>query len=125
MRLDAERARVIVGPREALETRKVFLRDVNWLGDGLLDAIPADGLELFAKVRSTRPPRPAVLRHDGNGTVTVELAEGEAGVAPGQACVLYSAPGDEARVLGGGFIDRSERSPAAEAMLSHLLRPAA
>jgi tRNA-specific 2-thiouridylase len=55
----------------------------------------------------------------------VELVEGEAGVAPGQACVLYSGPGDEARVFGGGFIDHSERSPAAEAMLSSLLQPAA
>ena len=27
----------IVGPREALETHKIYLRDVNWLGDGALD----------------------------------------------------------------------------------------
>jgi tRNA-specific 2-thiouridylase len=65
-----------------------------------------------------------VLRHE-DGEISVELVEGESGVAPGQACVLYSAPGDEARVFGGGFIDRSERSPAAEAMLAHLLQPAA
>lgn len=32
--LDADNARVIVGPREALETHKVYLRDMNWLGDG-------------------------------------------------------------------------------------------
>ena len=57
--IDAERARVVVGPREALETHKVYLRSVNWLGDGALDDVPADGIELFAKVRSTRPPRPA------------------------------------------------------------------
>jgi len=66
----------------------------------------------------------SILRVE-DGEISVELVEGEAGVAPGQACVLYSAPGDEARVYGGGFIDRSERSPAAEAMLSTLLRPAA
>ena len=93
-------------------------------GDADLGAIGPEGLDCFAKVRSTRPPRPAILRAV-DGEISVELVEGEAGVAPGQACVLYSAPGDEARVLGGGFIDRSERSPAAEAMLSHLLRPAA
>tara|TARA_R110002020_G_scaffold305899_2_gene521832 strand:+ start:130 stop:1335 length:1206 start_codon:yes stop_codon:yes gene_type:complete len=122
--LDARSRRVIVGPREALETRRLILRDVNWLGDADLGAIGPEGLDCFAKVRSTRPPRPAILRAV-DGEISVELVEGEAGVAPGQACVLYSAPGDEARVLGGGFIDRSERSPAAEAMLSHLLRPAA
>tara|TARA_R110002012_G_scaffold77282_13_gene195937 strand:- start:182281 stop:183489 length:1209 start_codon:yes stop_codon:yes gene_type:complete len=123
--LDARSRRVIVGPREALDTRRVILRDMNWLGDTPLADIGPDGLECFAKVRSTRPPKPAILRVAGNGEISVELVDGEAGVAPGQACVLYSAPGDEARVFGGGFIDRSERSAAAEAMLSDLLQPAA
>ena len=117
--LDAERARVIVGPREALETRKIFLRDMNWLGDEALIDVPVDGLDVYAKVRSTRPPRPAVLRQSG-GRVSVELAEGESGVAPGQACVLYTDDGNEARVLGGGFIERSERGAEAERMLSQL-----
>src|SRR5690606_22212698 len=122
--IDAERARVVVGPREALETRRVYLRDMNWLGDGGLDDIPADGLELFAKVRSTRPPRPARLYCAG-GRVWVDLSEGEAGVAPGQACALYSDDGNEARIFGGGFIERSERGAEAEKMLERLSRPAA
>ncbi|MET0598720.1 MAG: tRNA 2-thiouridine(34) synthase MnmA [Mesorhizobium sp.] len=124
--LDADRARVIVGPREALDTRRIVLRAVNWLGDGPLAELPADGLELFAKVRSTRPPRPAVLRRQGEA-VWVELADGESGVAPGQACVLYGDDGDAARVLGGGFIERSERGAEAEAMLARLvpLKPVA
>ncbi|TIP58648.1 MAG: tRNA 2-thiouridine(34) synthase MnmA, partial [Mesorhizobium sp.] len=110
---------VIVGPREALETHKIYLRAMNWLGDGPLSDIPAGGIELFAKVRSTRPPRPAVLHHR-NGVISVELADGESGIAPGQACVLYSDDGNEARVFGGGFIERSERGAEAEAMLSRL-----
>ncbi len=117
--LDAAHARVIVGPREALETHKVVLRAVNWLGDGPLEDIPASGLELFAKVRSTRPPKPAVLSH-ANGVTSVELVDGESGIAPGQACVLYSDDTNEARVLGGGYIARSERAPEAEAMLVKL-----
>lgn len=117
--LDAERARVVVGPREALETHRIYLRDVNWLGDGALGKIPSGGVELFAKVRSTRPPRPAQL-HQADGAVWVDLAAGEAGVAPGQACVLYSDESNEARVFGGGFIERSERSSEAETMLARL-----
>ncbi|MFC3722708.1 tRNA 2-thiouridine(34) synthase MnmA [Neoaquamicrobium sediminum] len=117
--LDADRARVIVGPREALETHKIYLRDLNWLGDEALSALPTGGLELFAKVRSTRPPRPAVLHHR-DGASWVELVDGESGIAPGQACVLYSDDGDDARVFGGGFIERSERGAEAEAMLSRL-----
>lgn len=118
--LDARARRVVVGPREALETRRLILRNVNWLGDNALADIPADGLECFAKVRSTRPPAPARLTLE-DGIAVVELLDGETGVAPGQACVLYSATGNDARVYGGGFIERSERSPAAEAMLKALV----
>jgi tRNA-specific 2-thiouridylase len=117
--LDAAGARVVVGPKEALETHRIVLRDVNWLGDGPLAALPAAGMEIFARVRSTRPPRPAVLRHR-DGEVSVELVAGEAGVAPGQACVFYDRDGTDARVLGGGFIERSERGAEAEAMLRKL-----
>lgn len=46
---------------------------------------------------------------------------GEAGVAPGQACVLYSGEGADARVYGGGFIERSERQAEAETFLKALL----
>jgi tRNA-specific 2-thiouridylase len=117
--LDAHTARVIVGPRAALETRQVTLRDFNWLGDGTPDALPDEGMEVFARVRSTRPPGPAILRWRGDAAV-VELLDGETGVAPGQACVLYSDSGDEARVFGGGFIERSRRADDAEAALARL-----
>lgn len=117
--LDADRGRVVVGPREALETHKVYLRDMNWLGDTALSEIGPEGVELYAKVRSTRPPRPATI-FQAEGKVWVELAAGEAGVAPGQACVLYSDDSNEARVFGGGFISRSERGAQAERMLARL-----
>jgi len=119
--LDAEHSRVVVGPREALETRRLFLRQVNWLGDTPLQDLPTSGMDIFAKVRSTRPPAPATIHHR-NGATWVELHEGEAGVAPGQACVLYSDDSNDARVFGGGFIERSERRADAEEMLSRLER---
>lgn len=122
--LDAENARVVVGPKEALETHRVYLRDVNWLGDAPLGDTSADGIEMFAKVRSTRAPRPATLHHR-DGATWVDLADGEAGVAPGQACVFYGDDGDDARVFGGGFIERSQRSAEAEGMLARLRADAA
>jgi tRNA-specific 2-thiouridylase len=65
-----------------------------------------------------------VLHHNA-GITSVELVDGESGIAPGQACVLYSDDGNEARVFGGGFIERSERGAEAEAMLTRLAaRPA-
>ncbi len=118
--LDARSARVIVGPREALETRRLFLRDVNWLGDDAVEALPAEGFACFAKVRSTRPPRAARAWYR-DGTVMVDFDDGEAGIAPGQACVLYSSDGDDARVYGGGFIDRTERTDDAERLIQSVL----
>jgi tRNA-uridine 2-sulfurtransferase len=119
VKLDAPTRRVIVGPREALETRMLHLRDMNWLGATPIEAIGVDGRDVMARVRSTRPPAPATL-YCANGNVRVELTAGEGGVAPGQACVLYDGEGAGARVLGGGFIDRTERAPDAELMLARL-----
>ncbi|HTQ83657.1 MAG TPA: tRNA 2-thiouridine(34) synthase MnmA [Pseudolabrys sp.] len=110
VRLDAERRRVVVGPREALRSSNIVLRDVNWLGDGDIDDAVADGLEVFVKVRSTRPPQAALLRRAG-ANYEVELIDGEDGVSPGQACVFYDAGEGQARVLGGGFI-KSAVAPA-------------
>jgi len=98
--LDAARARVVVGPREALSTPLVRLRDFNWIGPGRLADIPLEGMKVAARVRSTRPPAPAHLYPDGH----VAFAEPESGVSPGQACVLYESTDPQARVLGGGFI---------------------
>ena len=104
VRLDPAMRRVVVGPRDALRTRRIALRDVNWIGEGTLDELlDAGRREIFVKVRSTRAPQPAWLMRGGGGVV-VELIEGEEGVAPGQACVFYDAADGQARVLGGGFI---------------------
>ena len=106
--LDAQTRRVVVGPREALNVRRILLRDVNWIGGGDLDRVIGDGLEMFVKVRSTRPAQPAWLRRV-DGAYEVELVDGEEGVSPGQACVFYDAPTGQARVLGGGFISAAPR----------------
>ena len=108
-------------PRRRWKRVSLYLRDINWLGDGDIFDVAADGFACFAKVRSTRQPAPAILRADAGG-ISVELLEGEAGVAPGQACALYSGIGEDARVYGGGFILRSEREAAAEAALKDLLQ---
>jgi tRNA-uridine 2-sulfurtransferase len=98
--LDAAAARVVVGPRQALATPRVNLREFNWIGSGRLADLPSGGLPVAARVRSTRPPTPAVLFADA----AVAFLEPESGVSPGQACVIYDSTAPDARVLGGGFI---------------------
>ncbi len=103
VKLDAGQRQVIVGPREALLTASLALKEINWLGDqASIDDAAAEGQPVLARVRSTREPAPARLRRvDGAPAVVFDGAE--EGVAPGQACVLYD-PADPDRVLGGGFI---------------------
>ena len=111
VKLDHTTNRVIVGPRAALLTRTVRLRDVNWLGDESLTQLAGgNGAPVEVKVRSTRPPHAGIVHRDGD-TVFVTLLEGEYGISPGQACVFYADDSDTAEVLGGGFI--AEAVPAA------------
>lgn len=103
VRLDADRSQVIVGPRESLRSTHIWLKQVNWLGAGPLDAIGSRGYEINVRIRSTGKPRPATLSLSG-GEALVRLHDGEDGVSPGQACVFYEGT----RVLGGGWIARAE-----------------
>ncbi len=106
VRLDAAARRVVVGPRESLRTRKIRLGFVNWL-------IPPGVVPLSCavKVRSTRPPAPARIMPLADCAAEVELISGGDAVAPGLACVFYEQGGT--RVLGGGWIVKSEPAQAA------------
>jgi len=107
VKLDPEHRRVIVGPREALLTARLTLEETNWLGDqATIEEAARDGAPVLARVRSTRQPSPARLALV-DGAVQVVFDQGEEGVAPGQACVLYD-PADDERVMGGGFIRSTE-----------------
>ena len=105
VRLDAENARVIVGPREALATRAIALRDFNWLGDGR--AGRDRGAKACRSMPASAPRARRWRRRCGwrRGGRWWSSPASEMGVAPGQACVLYDGDGAEARILGGGVID--------------------
>jgi len=102
VRLDVDAKQVIVGPKEMLSTRIIPVREINWLGDEVMTS--RDEWPIMVKVRSTRPPREAVLRPLSETEAEVELLSPEEGVSPGQACVFYEAGGS--RILGGGWIWR-------------------
>jgi tRNA-specific 2-thiouridylase len=110
IRINATTREVVVGPRGALATRRIVLRDVNWLDGAPLGAAPR---EVLARVRSTREPVPAQVRAVADGAEVV-LPGGEEGVAPGQACVFYD-PANGTRMFGGGWIVRGESATAAAA----------
>jgi tRNA-specific 2-thiouridylase len=105
VKINPQERQVMVGPREALLTRSLVLKETNWLGDqpSLMAAAEA-GQPVLARVRSTREPvaaRLAVVE----GRPIVLFDEAEEGVSPGQACVLYDPASGGERILGGGFIE--------------------
>ena len=112
VKLDASRREVVVGPREWLRTRHITLRDVNWLGDGPLEDVTDQGKDVLARIRSSGALQPATLRVGAGGATTVDLAEGEDGVSPGQACVFYATDGRGERLLGGGWIRSADGAKA-------------
>jgi len=102
VRLDVDAKQVIVGPKEMLSTRLIPVREINWLGDEPMAS--RKEWPVMVKVRSTRPPREAILRPRSETEAEIELLSPEEGVSPGQACVFYQATGS--RIFGGGWIWR-------------------
>ena len=102
VRLDVDKKQVVVGPKEMLATRTVPVREINWLGDEPFTS--RDQWEISVKVRSTRPPRAAIIRPLSETTAEVGLLTPEEGISPGQACVFYDP--ESSRIFGGGWIWR-------------------
>lgn len=102
IKLDVVNRRVIVGPKGALATCKVPVREINWLGDEPFES--RKEWHLSVRVRSTHAPREAIVRPLSSTGALVELLSPEEGVAPGQACVFYETEGT--RIWGGGWIWR-------------------
>ncbi len=99
IRLEPATRRVVVGPRSALAVGAAHLSGINWIGGDHVGP-------LTAKVRSLA--KPVAARRVGD---SILFDAPEYGVAPGQAAVLYA--GD--RVLGGGWIEGTERWAMADA----------
>ena len=93
---------IIVGLKDSLIISNIELRDLNILGS-------AEDFKDFIliKVRSTGRLLKAKINFTGNQGV-VEILEKESGIAPGQACVFYSKDSVGDKVLGGGWIHKTE-----------------
>jgi tRNA-specific 2-thiouridylase len=100
--IEADTCRIVVGNRSDLSIKNMFIKEINWLGIG--DSPSPTGIDVSVKIRSTQEPVLARLYGGLNGQGRIELVEPEFGIAPGQAAVFY----DGTRLLGGGWIIRSE-----------------
>ena len=96
--IDAAAHRVIVGPKEALAVRDVYLSDCNWLVD-----VSGAGKDVMIRLRNTGTPVAGKMMGQQDGLVHLRLDAPQYGVACGQAGVIYDIQ-DPALVYGGGWI---------------------
>ena len=99
--IDAEKNEIIVGPREKLGKKTIYLKNLNLLAE------KKDFTNnVFVKVRSTGKLLDAKINFTNQDCAEVNLNLPEDGISPGQACVFYNKDNLGYRVLGGGWITK-------------------
>jgi len=102
---DAQMNTITLGPRQALGVRSVLASQVNWLIDS-----PSQPLQCQAQWRVHGECESVTVHSLQDGRLHVVFDEAVTAVAPGQALVLYH----NERVLGGGWIESTERVECAQ-----------
>jgi tRNA-specific 2-thiouridylase len=105
--IQADEAKVIVGPKESLARDTVSLKNFNWL-----IALSKDPVKIDVKLRSMTRALPATLTGRYDGSAEIILDEPQYGVSPGQAAVCYIG----GRVIGGGWITGTALSARSNVM---------
>lgn len=98
---DADTNTLTVGPRSALDTRTVVLRECNWVSIAAPDAPVRAGV----RTRCHQPESAALIYPLPDSAARVVFDTAHTAPAPGQAAVFY----DGELLLGGGVIARAQR----------------
>lgn len=96
--IDAETATVYVGKNEDLFSRKMLVKDLNYM----LKSRMYDGARVGVKIRYSAKEAPAVL-HIEDDSATVIFDEPQRAITAGQAAVFYQ----DDTVIGGGVIEKA------------------
>tara|TARA_B100000029_G_scaffold152790_2_gene147904 strand:- start:401 stop:1519 length:1119 start_codon:yes stop_codon:yes gene_type:complete len=99
--INADKNEIIVGSKQHLVKKEIFLKDLNLLGNKR-----EFQREIFVKVRSTGKLLKSKINIINDNGAILNLQEEEYGISPGQACVFYSKDQNGYKVLGGGWIKK-------------------
>ena len=99
--INADKNEIIVGSKQHLVKKEIFLKDLNLLGNKR-----EFQREIFVKVRSTGKLLKSKINIKNDNEAILNLQEEEYGISPGQACVFYSKDQNGYKVLGGGWIKK-------------------
>ncbi len=99
--IDPQTRRVVLGHKESLLRPALIASELNWLAG----PPPVAGAEIHChvQIRYNSDAEPARVTIQPDGHFLVRFESPQAGVAPGQAAVIYNG----SRVLGGGWIQSS------------------
>ena len=99
LKINADKNEIIVGPKDKLGKKIIFLNNLNLLvnKNEFKD-------EILVKVRSTGKLLNAKISFKDLEKAEVNLKISEDGISPGQACVFYKKDSFGYKVLGGGLI---------------------
>ena len=113
LEINPKKNTIIVGSQDYLNVKKLYLRDIN-----LISEINNFENEILIKVRSTGKllkAKATIKKNDG----IIEILQDEKGISPGQACVFYSKDDVGERVLGGGWIDKTQNKNLSPQLTGH------
>lgn len=105
--IEPEAGRVVLGSRADCGVHGARLEEVNWIG---VDAPTSGERRVLVQHRYRSEPVAAAVVARGSGAEVV-FDEPEPSVTPGQGAAFY----DGDRLIGGGWIEATERAPAAPA----------
>ena len=98
VRIDPQTRQVVLGRKDALLRGGLVANETNWLCEP-----PAESFRCAVQIRYNSGPEDALVTLQDDNRFSVQFDRPQAGVAPGQAAVVY----DGTRVLGGGWIEES------------------
>jgi tRNA-specific 2-thiouridylase len=101
VRIEPATRRVVLGSKESLLRRGLVAKEINALTVRGLQ--PGDSFSCQVQIRYNSDAEPATVTVRDDQRFAVRFDQPQAGVAPGQAAVIY----DQTRVIGGGWIERS------------------
>lgn len=99
VRIQPETCQVVIGERHELGCSSLTAADANWLVNPPSDVFPCS-----VQIRYNSSAVPATVQRLDDDRFAVEFDEPCAGVAPGQAAVIYTGDDGET-VMGGGWIE--------------------
>ncbi|PJA07889.1 MAG: tRNA 2-thiouridine(34) synthase MnmA [Flavobacteriales bacterium CG_4_10_14_0_2_um_filter_32_8] len=98
VKIDAATNSVVLGTKEDLNTKEVFVRNANIVK---YEKLPPE-MEAVSKIRYKDKGANSTISTTPDGRIKIEFYEEVQGVAPGQSAVFYE--GND--LIGGGFIDK-------------------